>query len=771
MPTPALDYSKVFRQLGHMIVLSRHGKTAAAIDHLVMAVFALDVAFVPTTVQEVCDAVFSRFGLTLAPNLVQSSLDRKVSRGSLIRNPVTQQYFIAPQDKAVIESRVAEAAQLECVVRNEWLASLADDIQVIPLEKRECLWTCLRTYMARVFRRHGVETIQLLAPTAPSGAEYAKSLQTYLTESVKETCEESYADIVKIAVQRFFETSTPQRTRYLTQLLDGTFTFFALSVDKATSQYLRQNLSPIALFLDTNFIFGILKLHMSEFVEVSEDVIEIIRSNNLPFTLYYHEATLEEIERTISSAKTRLSSQGSWSVAMSKAAVANGNFSGIDLHYHRTNAQSPISVRDFLAKYDHIPELLAEYGFKPYPNIRIDEERKYRLIAEYDEFIKRARPERPKKYPVLDHDITVWLGVETLRSKGSSLLNAGALLLTNDYYFRRFEWQALRPRREVGSVVLPSQLLQVLRPFVPTTDDFDRRFVESFAIPEFRTAGLDSPSLTSTILGILNNYVGVGEETATRILANEMLLERLKDVQDDPAEVRALVEHALHQELLEEKEAALNQKEAETSATLGAVRAEAEATIREKEAERSEALARARRSEEEVRQRESDLREVMGRLAAIEATAAQVNQRANAMQAALDESQQQLQQVQSESQGNRQRLRYLGTFALISFIAVGLGVAADRLGASAVVPRLQDRRWIYGAVALVVGVSAILTLPTVLSWAWVTKHHNRYGIYGCVIACWAGIVWAAFDQGHRPIALLVVLVPALYVLFQIMGDR
>src|SRR5215218_1072300 len=145
------------------------------------------------------------------------------------------------------------------------------------------------------------------------------------------------------AVQQFFSVSTPRRTQYITQLLDGTFTFFALTVDKVTSAYLRGHMAPLNLFLDTNFIFDILGLHSNPLTDVSRELVEVIDKHNFPFTLYYHEATLSELQRTLKGLGAPLRGR-TWRPALSRVAMRQPQLNDIERLYHEKNAESQLNV-------------------------------------------------------------------------------------------------------------------------------------------------------------------------------------------------------------------------------------------------------------------------------------------------------------------------------------------------------------------------------------------------------------------------------------------
>ena len=184
--------------------------------------------------------------------------------------------------------------------------------------------------------------------------------------------------------------------------------------------------------------------------------------------------------------------------------------------------------------------------------------------------------------------MAVWMATQELRGSSDSILEAGSLFLTCDYHLYVFDQRVLRKEHQLGSVVMPNHFLQMLRPLAPSTDDFDRRFVETFAIPEFRTIGSDYAATVSKVLSYLASFSNIREETAVRILADELLIERLKGVDEGSDEFKDSIESALakeNEELLEE--VALWKSEAEQA------RREREEALAEIETKERELAAKA----------------------------------------------------------------------------------------------------------------------------------------------------------------------------------
>lgn len=717
--TSHTDYSKVFNQLCHMVALSKDSKLKPAVDNLVTTVLAIDDDR-PSTAAQVVDAIDAYFGLSLSETLVQSSLDRNLTNGRLQQDRTSKTLTLPLQVRTEIESRVAEADALEQSVREEWLESVEELIHTKSPDWDDQLWKCLRAYMAKAFQRHGAETVQLLNPSLPFDDRDRKHMATYLEEAIRQHCSDVPHDVASAAVQGFFSVTTPQRTKYIAQLLDGTFTFFALTVDQATSAYLQGNVASLALFLDTNFIFDILGLHSNPLTDFSQELVEVVQKHGFPFKLYYHEETLEELQRTLQAIGDSLR-RHTWPTSLSRAAVRQGHLSGIELLYHEKNAESPLDPDIFLSKYEHIPELLSEHGFVLYPKPKANESEDYQrhlLVAEYQEYLEGTRRGRPKSYKVINHDMAVWQTVKGLRRQDASALDAGAFFITTDYYLYTFDWQRLRDQSKLGFVVLPNQFLQLLRPFVPSTDDFDRRFVETFAIPEFRSVESDYSSTRSKVLSYLSTYSDISERTAVRILANEMLMQELQEVPEDSEQFGEFIESALAQDNEQLQEA--NERLLE------------EAREARQRAEENEALARQR--EEQIRRTEEDRAAIEARFRELEQKGAET---AETVRSLRQESRTQTQQLGS-TQGELERSRFVQRLLIASLIAL-------------------------------VGIGSIVT-ASIASWPWLERHPNKLGLYGSVIAIICGGVWAVLDSKRRSLALGTLGIGAFLVLLSLVSS-
>lgn len=313
------------------------------------------------------------------------------------------------------------------------------------------------------------------------------------------------------------------------------------------------------MFCDTNFIFGILDLHEHPFVEVSNELVDAITKHSLPIKLRCHESTLSEFSGTIEHYGDILK-KNKWATTISRAATNTNSISGIEQKYHQKNAETNIDVEDFFKPYKHVEEILRDRKLEIYRSEnRLSERAK--LEADYNAFLKRIN--KPKIHKLIEHDVKVLDCVQSLKSKATSNLDSGALFVTCDFLLYRFDSELIRKEKVSPSVVLPNVLWQVLRPFFPYSNDFDKSFAEAFAITELRTIGSGASKACSKMLGILNSYKEITEDVAVRIISNDMLLTKLSEIENDEKfreEVDLAIE-ADYQNLIEEVALITKQKQ------------------------------------------------------------------------------------------------------------------------------------------------------------------------------------------------------------------
>jgi hypothetical protein len=327
----------------------------------------------------------------------------------------------------------------------------------------------------------------------------------------------------------------------------------------------------------------------------------------------------------------------------------------------------------------------------------------------------------------LHHDMTVLAEVRRLRSSARTSLEARALLLTCDYWLYRFDWELSRSEGRLACTVLPNLLWQVIRPLIPQDVDFDRSFAETFALPEFRSVRGQSSNAHTKMMGMLASYDGLPEETASRLLSNDLLLEQLRTSEDDNL-CQQYIDSAIAHEntiLIEER----------VSLQLKLERDRAEARVKEEQMQ--EEIERLRRHADRL---SADAKASSSRLA--------------------DERQE--------------------TEVVVETLQRDIGQAREaRLTAGreakAAMSRAENAEaklaTILSCVVSVVGCSLIFGITHLLPWPWLRDHQNAYALQAAMCAAIIVASLALFRKAHRTKFLQLLFPVALLVIKLLGGSR
>lgn len=728
------NFTLAFKQMASFVAIAKTRQISEVLDELIQQSFFVLPSEPLSTPDQVAHAMKSIFGIDINSKDVGMALER-LRKAQIIVNIGNGHLALAPSVKEALRLRVGSAKALETDVRNVWQKQAG---LIAPNLDPEKLWLTLRSYLAQAFRRHGIQAVELLNPDAALGKDSKVGLSSILDGIIAKQFPERERALARESVSAFFlnVSSDRKRAEYIANLADGAFNYFSLAVAPEVSEKLRGKLNNLTLFLDTNFLFGLLNLHVNPQVDVSSELIEAIGKFKLPFRLRYHEATVREMTNTLFYFGKELKLR-KWPQKISRAVVASGALSGIEMRYHSKNAEQPVAVEDFLAPYQHWQELLKGRGIDVYNVIDSQEHflARANLEADYKDYLTYVHREKP--VDAVQHDMNVMETVQSLRTNAKSTLDAGALLITCDYHLFRFDYEKSRDDGRHHSTVLPSLFWQILRPFVADNEDFDNAFAETFALPEFSLGKGGAQRAAARMVSILASYSDIPEETATKMLANDLLIAELQSKKTD-AEFAETIESVLASE-----NAALLEETAALAAQLERERLEAGAKQRDLElsaeviASREKALAD---SEQALNEKAAEIERLQ-----VE-KADQTKIATNAAQNVIREHQEAqaatalAEQLQNDLAGAR---RTADRTAKIASFLIG---------------------------ALVIGLFEII-IRSVSPWTWLLNHQNGFGIEGCIILImFLGVLGIGVKQWRNTL-FVVGCLGALLVLLQIVGGN
>jgi hypothetical protein len=680
-----------------------------------------------SNVQDISQILQTIFGVHAPDHQIQESLDHLTTTGQ-VTQPIGTNYILPPDSRDKIKTRIENASKLQERVKMQWLVEMIGRAYDLNAENA---WSALQDYLAKAFLRHGIQVAVFLDPSVRLQTEYATSLSTLLDKAVQAKFDVGHQELAKRVISDFLASAgqNQDRAQYIADCADGAANYFSLAISPELSAKFRENLNPLTLFCDTNFIFGILGLHVHPLVDVSNQLMEAILKYKLPIKLRYHEATLREIRSSITHYGNILRKQ-TWPRSLSRAVIISRCVSGIELKYHFKNAEVGIDVDSFLRPYQHVDVLLKGKEIDIYKPIADRLEERATLQSAYENFLTRNNKDKPSE--LIDHDATVLDCAKSLRNNGKSTLDAGALFVTCDFTLYRFDNEESRRRSTQTSVVLPNILWQILRPFIPANQDFDRTFAETFAIPEFRSIGSGAAKACSKMLCLLAAYQDFSEETAVKLLSNDVLIDHLRTAQNDE-QFQTQVESAIAEEnlvLLEERTAMAKQVE----------KLKSEKDRTEEELERQKQLVKA---EAEKAQKAITEREKATELMAIaekdkETSAQQISSKLSEIEAA---------KISAENAAND----------------------AENLRQTSENRELKTAKRASIIVAVLLTFLFELIIHYVWQWDWLLNHPNSYGLQASICLLILFGIPGAWVKSWRKFCWGVAILGALFVIFPMLG--
>lgn len=511
------------RYLAQLSAISRLSDYESSVRELVMQVVAVADSMSLKTTKDIQVAADAYFGIPLELKTVDSALDLLVAEDR-IRVELGSLTLSGKEQKNRTDL-VAASQELEIAVYDNWQTEIKSDGTIADIDFGD-LRKCMAVYLTRAFRQHGIETAQMLDAASELGKVETESLVHVLNSTISQHFPKERASAARNLVTNFFRNSDkyPERKKHLIELADGTFSFFTFFIDPAVSARLREGLTKIEFFLDTNYLWGLLGLHDNQYVESSVEFFSLAKRLNLPFSFRYHKETERELFRSVASASDSLR-QKVWKASISDTLKKSAFISGIERKFHEKNAVSKTDVSMFLKPFENISRMVQEQ------DIRMDNREVQwgaavnDLFHEYDEYLQTI--EKGKSYEAMEHDMRLLWLARSMRSNSKSPLHAGTLLLTCDSRLYNFDVHNSRKHGRWPTAILPNVLLQILRPAIKQTDDFDTMFVKTFSLPEFRSYSKKSSQAVQTMAEILTAVDGWKPAMIEQLLMDEILVKEI----------------------------------------------------------------------------------------------------------------------------------------------------------------------------------------------------------------------------------------------------
>lgn len=182
--------------------------------------------------------------------------------------------------------------------------------------------------------------------------------------------------------------------------------------------------------------------------------------------------------------------------------------------FWRESSETGISVDDFITTYKHIDYMLEEQGItveREMPEVDGDfNELTKKFISKIRLMEDGVPPERQKSLSAIEHDAyNLALVFSNRKNYCYNFIDADIWFLTTDYLLIKMQKFDHELKNKTPLVLLPSQLIQILRFITPSGSSYDQTYIQLFA-NSFRSEDtiVTDPEIIPQILARINKLNG-----------------------------------------------------------------------------------------------------------------------------------------------------------------------------------------------------------------------------------------------------------------------
>ncbi len=520
-----------FRRLAHLMV---GGENQSTIDnaHDFLVEQTLLEKGASKSIRDVREGVESLFLLRFSNEEIQNSISRLLKSGKIVENH--NRYSLEVVQEGKLRKINSDTKAQEKKIYADWLSALGIKYPNLLDEEKEILLSDLKEYIHKVFLQHGAECSVFIYPDNNESRKVIENMSGGEIDRILTQRDVKIKEIRQIEFPAFLQNVDAEKRVFFAKLLDGTFIYNIIQVDKETLKILQEHLKSYVFYLDTNIIYALLDLHSPKKASTVEKSFNIARTFGVKFVA--SSRTIEEMNKSIELKGKELLS--SWNIRrdLAQEGADLSEEENFTTAYLRSYSKTGITKEDFIEKFKHIPELLKAKGIEiltetePISSDALKKEKESLMLS-----IPR------KTHNIAEHDAYHILLIKRLREV--SMLDQPR----KEYWFLSFDSplsiyaQKTRPQGERPFVYMPHQLLQIVRLFEQRTNDYDDTFVELFARPQIKFAQNVLPNnLTEKILSKISGFADLPKEIAMKIIVDQKFVSTISDIKNDEKQSEAI---------------------------------------------------------------------------------------------------------------------------------------------------------------------------------------------------------------------------------------
>jgi predicted nucleic acid-binding protein len=514
------------QRLCHFVPLDSTDKLCYALQEFLIQHAMASVGMNPQRPLEVRDSVKKLFGLDFEQREIEIRLKRllEAKKVACTKGKYWLDYHVCLN----LRQAVKNCEDYEKKVIDDWLKSVENKYPLLSQEDLQRLKNDLKIFVAKIFVMHGAKCATLIYSKQEKTEEFVDNWKADLSDILPEY--PALNTIRSTELPGFFIDAKGEQMKYIAELLDSSFLLHVIQIDKDCTALIKKFLKGCLLYLDTNVLFALLDIDTPREAVAVKRLIGI--SRQLGYTLVISTRTAEEFRYTLKNAEKHLQKNPNIPKNLARI-LANHTKGGFIPAYWRKHDETSISLEDFIGTYRHFEELLAKYEIEIRDDFCEEVQEDPELGTQIDLLYASADPVILDK-DVAEHDAFHRLLIRKLRGgKAHTFSDASAWFLTLDkklnHYdsFARFS-EKDKDLSDVPFCILCDDWLQLVRPLLPRTDDYDKTFIELLSSPFLRSYRDVPPELAGKIIGRITHYKNFSPEVAAKMLTDSLFIQRLE---------------------------------------------------------------------------------------------------------------------------------------------------------------------------------------------------------------------------------------------------
>ncbi len=477
---------------------------------------------------EIVEHILKRLHVRFDPDEIKVGLTSLVDRGDAVCRQGL--YSLAPKAAEKHATAVAQAIAQEKEVFDEWAIEIRSRYTALDDDDVHELIEEMKKICIQVFREHGAEVTHLFYPERDEASAILDGLKTGAFREISVGIVNKIGLEINLEIYRFFANLTDKRKHYIAESLDAAFFIFLTSVDHHCSEVFSWASEGTIIYVDTNFIYRVLDLQGPGPYKMAKKVLELGKS--IGFSFFASDRTVKELMTSLKHARDQLKAHPVLPADLAEIAAAASTDHDFITAYWKMYRDTNISVDDFYAYYSGIPELLEEQQIAIKKDVTKMLEGGSEAQEEFSGLYGFLHGSRHTA--LIEHDALHIALILQERGDIHRAIDAKVWFLTCDKRLADYDRRANRDG--VKTCLNINECLQLIRLFVPRTEDFEEAFAQSMSEPSMRVVGAMPAATASQILGRLAIFRDYSPALAIKLLMDEVFV---RSVQNCGSQVKA----------------------------------------------------------------------------------------------------------------------------------------------------------------------------------------------------------------------------------------